>query len=212
LPVSLRWKEGGAVEGTPRQRRPLLRADLSHALSCAGGDPAARHDAAHETAARVLAAGRTGAVDLGTLLHLADSVGLDELGALWRAAAPGSLPATLWTLYLLRAWCHRRGEEVARLYRCGRVHAEVAAAVAGLPEGPSGADAAAFADALLTAVFGGDLGTSLQRAAAFCRVVAAGRGDLIDVGGAPPEIGFGGLDAAASLDRAAAAWRAGSLH
>lgn len=200
-------------EESYRPRRPLPRADLSRALSSAASDPAVRHDTAHDTAALVLEAGRSGTADLRCLLELGDSVGLDELAALWRRAEPGSLPATLWTLYLLRTWCRRHGADVVRLYRAGRPHAEVAAAIAGLPEPAGDDDVARFADELLAAVFRDDLGTSLQRAAGFCRVVAAGRGD---VAGTPDSdsahLGFGGLDAAAALDRAAAAWRAGSLH
>ncbi len=195
-----------------RARRPVLRADLSTALSAAASDPAVRHDTAHETAARVLEAGRTGVTDLDTLLELGDLVGLDELGTLWRHTEPGSLPATLWHLYLLRTWCCRQGQDVARLYTAGRPHAEVATAVAGLPDAPGPEEVGRFADELLSAVFAGDLGTNLERAAAFCRVVAAGRGELGSGRGASPEIGFGGLDAAAALERAAAAWRTGTLH
>lgn len=200
------------MEHEHRPRRPLPRADLSRALSAASSDPACRHDAAHDTAALVLEAGRSGAADLAALVELDESVGLDELAALWRRAEPGSLPATLWTLYLLRAWCRRHGEDVARLYAAGRPHAEVAAAIAGLPEIPEPGNALRFVEELLEAVYRDDLGTSLQRGAAFCRVVAAGRGALTGDGTSSPRLGFGGLDAADALDRAAAAWRRGSLH
>lgn len=195
-----------------RPRRPLPRADLSSALSEASADPASRHEAAHDTAALVLEAGRSGTADLATLLELDESVGLDELAALWRRAEPGSLPATLWTLYLLRAWCRRHGGDVVRLYEAGRPHAEVAAAIAGLPEAAGPDDALHFVEELLEAVYRDDLGTSLQRAAALCRVVAAGRGALTCSGKDSPQLGFGGLDAADALDRAAAAWRRGLLH
>ena len=198
-----------------RPRRPTLRADLSEALACDSNDPAARHERAHATARAVLAAGRSGTAESASLVTLGDTVGLDELAELWRHAEPGTLPATLWALYLLRAWCHRSGAEVARLYQAGRRHAEVADVIAGVPEAPEGADMARLADTLLADVFSGDLGTSLERAAAFSRILAAGRGEETRLGGdgtSPGELGARALEVAAQLERAAAAWRAGSLH
>lgn len=202
-------------EGRPhRPRRPTLRADLSEALGCDSNDPAARHERAHTTARAVLAAGRSGTAEQASLVTLGDTVGLDELAQLWRHAEPGTLPATLWALYLLRAWCHRSGAEVARLYRAGRRHAEVADVIAGVPEAPDAGDMARLADTLLADVFSGDLGTSLERAAAFSRILAAGRSEQATAGGdaSPGELGARALEVAAQLERAAAAWRAGSLH
>ncbi len=194
-----------------RRRRPLLVSDLTRMFG-ADPDPAARRVTAHESAASVLRAGRARDVELRALLELEETVGLDELGELWRGSDRASLPATLWTLYLLRTWCYRQGEDVARLWQSGQAHAEVAAAVAGLPEDASARDTAAFCDALLEGVFHGDLPTSLQRGAAFFRVIAAARADLPDTGHAAPELGFGALGTADDLDRAAAAWQAGALH
>lgn len=195
-----------------RPSRPVLASDLSRLAGAMEHDPGVRRDTAHESAASVLRAGRANDVDLRALLELEETVGLDELGELWRHTDRASLPATLWTMYLLRTWCHRRGEDVCRLWQVGTPHAEVAAAVAGLPAAPTPADAATFADDLLEGVYRGDLPTSLQRAAGFFRVVAAARADLPDTGHAAPELGFGALGTAEDLDRAAADWRAGVLH
>ena len=212
-------------EQPERPRRPVLRPSLAEALSSSEADPAARHELAHSTASAVLAAGRSGAADPCSLVSLAERVGLDELAELWRHAEPGTLPATLWALYLVRAWCHRRGEEVARLYRAGKVHAEVAEVIAGVPYSPEATDMARLADALLEDLFRGDLSTSLHRAAAFTRIIAAGRAHQALGGPAPAGRGAGGgdgtseaelgaraLEVAAQLERAAAAWDAGTLH
>ncbi len=200
------------MDGKERPRRPMLSPDAEKLSRETDIDPAARRDAAHASAASVLRAGRDGAVDVRTLLELEQTVGLEELCGMWRDTDRASLPSTLWTLYLLRAWCHRAGPDVVRLWHAGRPHAEVAAAVAGLPPVPTDAEVGAFADSLLAGVFAGDLSTSLHRAAGFFRVIAAARADLPDTGHAAPELGFGALTTAQDLERAADAWHAGALH
>lgn len=193
----------------PRPRRPLLGADLVHLHPATGPDPATVHDAAHNSAATVVRAARDGQADLPELLHLADTLGLDEMALLWRASERSSLPCTLWTLYVLRSWCHHAGQDVAQLWQRGLPHAEVAAAVAGLPDTPTGSQLAAFADALLEGILLGDQSATLHRAAGFFRVIATGRADLPDTGHAEPELGFCALSTADELDRAAAASQAG---
>lgn len=199
-----------------RPRRPALTADLSRVLHEVGGDPAQRLEAAHATAGAVLEAGRSGRADTQVLIGLADVVGLEELADLWSAAEPASLPSTLWKLYLLRTWCHRHPRDVTRLFRAGSAHAEVAALVAGLPAHPGPEDVPRFGDALLRGVYDGDPADALERAAAFCRVAAAGHGDDVDSTDVDPWAsalrGARILTTAAHLDAAAAAWRAGGLH
>ncbi len=195
---------------TPRPRRPLLGADLVHLFPTTGSDPATLHDAAHDSAATVVRAARDGLADVEALLHLADTLGLDEVALLWRDSDRASLPATLWTLYALRCWCYRHGQEVALLWERGLPHAQVCAAIAGLPEQPSAVEIATLSDALLAGVLLGDQAATLHRAAAFFRVIATGRADLPDTGHAEPELGFCALSTAEDLDRAAAASRAGA--
>ncbi|MGN6333915.1 MAG: hypothetical protein ACTHOD_20050 [Motilibacteraceae bacterium] len=164
----------------PRPHRPALRAVLPEELTPLSADPAVDlHDAiarGETTARAVVAAGHEGSVDVERLVALGDEVGLDELAGLWARAEAGTLPAALFALYVLRAWCRQRPDVAARLVSAGRVHADVAAAVAGVPAHADGADVVRVCDDLLRGALARDLPTSLSRAAALCRVLAAGRG------------------------------------
>jgi hypothetical protein len=184
-----------------------------------GDDPAARSELAHRSAEAVLRRGREGPGD--PPLDLVERLGgLDALAALWQDAEPGTLPATLLTLYLLREWCRGSGGEAARLYRLGSARAEVASVVAGAADPPGPADMLALADAILGSTYRGDLAVALERAAAFADVVAAGRSaDASDRAADDPEeatrqlrLARAGTRAAAALRRAARDWRAGQLH
>lgn len=183
--------------------------------------PADRAAVAHATAAAVVQAGRR--PDPGDprrthrLVALVDEVGLDELAELWQDSDGDTLPGTLWSLYLLRTWVHRHGVEAARLFAAGRAVAEVSSAVAGVAEPPGPAEVAALGDAVLTSAFDGDFAVALERAGAFCRVVAAGRAlaadDVADEADAArlTRLAGGNLRMAEQLDQAAALWRSGEL-
>lgn len=184
----------------------------------AGADPARQIELAHDTAWAVLRAARTGAqapVDLVERMG-----GLDELTTLWRHAEPATLPASLLTLHLLRAWCRTQGAEAARIYRAGLPRAEVSHAVVGVVEPPGPQDMADLADAVLTSTYRDDLAIALERAAAFCAVIGAGReSEAHDRAGDDPEeatrqlrLAAGNARAARDLARAANAWRAGKLQ
>jgi hypothetical protein len=201
-----------------RAPRPVLAADIERlAGGVAGGEPHARMELAHATAAVVVGAGRVGGEDASAdrIVHLADTVGLETLAELWRDASSDTLPGALWTLYLLRTWCRTNGTEVARLYRAGRGLAPVDEVVAGVHDDADPSAVAGLADAVLTGVYGGDLAVALERGAAFFRVVAAGREHLADDGEAGAEEltrATRNRTCAESLGRAAQAWRAGTLH
>jgi hypothetical protein len=142
-------------------------------------------------------------------------VGLDTLAALWRDADPVSLPGALWALYLLRQWCQLDGDEVTRLWRAGEPLAPADAVVAGVAAFADADAVRALPDAVLGGLYHGDLAVALERAAAFFRVVAAGRrslGDrqLLDVHGA--DLAARNDRVAAALATCAARWRAGTLH
>jgi len=203
----------GAPE--PRPHRPALFADLTEMIDAAGGaSPSSRAEIAAATAAVLVQAGRSPG-DGGRFVGLADRVGLDTLAALWRDADPVSLPGALWALYLLRQWCRTAGDEVTRLWRTGEPLAPAEVAVAGVGDYADVAAVQRVADAVLAGVYQGDLAVALERAAAFFRVVAAGRRAL---GGAALHADDG-VDLADRNDRAATAlaaaarqWRAGTLH
>jgi hypothetical protein len=207
----------GRVTEEQRPRRPIYAADVERlAAHAAGGDPYARVELAHATAAALVRAGRGGSdAPTDRLVRLAETVGLDTLSELWRSAEPDTLPGALWTLYLLRTWCERQGEGVARMFRAGRALAPVDEVVAGVAADADPPAVQRLADAVLAGAYDGDFAVALERAAAFFRVVAAGRGQLAgdDADGAA-QIRLAGrnLDCAQSLHRAAVAWRAGTLR
>jgi hypothetical protein len=206
------------VTDNTRMPRPILAANIERlAESAASGEPHARMELAHATAAAVVGAGRApepgSSVD--RVVNLADTVGLETLAELWRDASPDTLPGALWTLYLLRTWCLTNGEEVARLYRAGRGLAPVDEVVAGVHDDADPEAVGGLADSVLTGVYGGDLAVALERGAAFFRVVAAGREHLAEEGSAGAEEllrASRNRACADSLTRAARAWRAGTLH
>lgn len=179
------------------------------------------------TAAAVLAAARIegdDAVDIDSLVGLADTVGLDTLRALWRGAEPVSLANALWTLYLLRSWCQSGSAELARLWSLGEPLAAADAVVAGMNLLADEAAVATLGDAILVGAFTGDFAVALERAAAVFRVLAAGRRQLarpIDIDDAADtrDTAVSEVELADRNDRAAAAlaasakrWRSGTLR
>ena len=202
-------------------RRPTPRASWDGLEG--SPDPAERSALAHETAAVVVRLGRDEDDEELTarLVTLADEVGLEALADLWRDASPDSLPGTLWALYLLRTWVQRSGAEAARVYAAGRTWAEVSDAVAGVAEPPGPEEMARLGDAVLTSVFDGDLAVALERAAAFSRVVGAGRLALADdadehgddlEAARQTRLASGNVKLSDQLTLAARLWRAGTLR
>ncbi|GIG29871.1 hypothetical protein [Cellulomonas marina] len=208
--------------GRPRPRRPASL-DQATADALPGGlDPAQRAELAHTTAAALVRDGRAGGDDpavLARLVGLVEREGLELVATLWSDSPPSSLPGALWRLYVLREWVRRDPVTVADRYRQGVEHAPVQGAVAGvaLPPGPE--DVRATADAVLSGVYAGDLAVALERAAAFCRVLATGGAldadhlDLVDPSGAGRLTrGSAALGRTAEeLTAAAGLWRAGAL-
>ncbi len=203
----------------PDHRRPRLlpSADVE-ALAAAvhAGEPFARIELAHATAAALVDAGRgEGGPATSRLVDLAETVGLDTLSELWRDAPPDSLPGALWALYLLRTWTERQGDALARMYRAGRAYAPVDEVVAGVSDDADPAAVRALAGAVLTGAYQGDFDVALERAASFFRVIATGRRELAGAGeGAAAELELAGRNerCAEALQRAAAAWREGTLR
>ena len=162
-----------------RPHRPVLRSpDALEALG-AGTDPIAQLHAAHETAAALLHVGRAAHDPAVTtrLVALVDEIGLSTLADLWAHRPATSLPGALWRLYLLREWMVTDPDGVAREYGAGVRFTEPNHAIAGIdPPGPD--EVRRVADAILRGVFTGDFALALDRAAAFCHVVASGRAEV----------------------------------
>lgn len=196
------------AESPERPHRPARYADLTALIDAAGGTEARSPAEAASTAARALL-DAAAAGERDRLVALPDAVGIETLAELWRGSDPVSLPGVLWTLYLLRQWCRSCPDEVVRLWRAGEPHATPDAVVAGAGSHPDAEAMCRLGDAILAGAYGGDFSVALDRAAAFFRVVAAGRREGSWAAG--DELAGRNDRAARDLAAAAAAWRAGAL-
>ncbi len=174
-------------------------------------DPAETAEAAHSAALTVIHAGRSDAAPETTdrLVRLVDDLGIDTLAQLWAARPARTLPGALWRVYLVREWVQRQPEAAAREYGSGMAVAPVSHVIAGMVDPPGVAEVRDLSDRILGGVFDGDLAVALERAGAFCRVVATGRAHLEDgdVAAASALI-----TTAEDLEACARLWRAGALH
>jgi hypothetical protein len=148
-----------------------------------GEDPAAILRTAHDTA-RALVSRARDADDpavVDRLVNYTDEHGLDALAELWARSSPHSLPGALWRIYLVRVLIRQDPDGVALLFQRGtEVLSTIDPVVAGapLPAGP--AEITELADLILRGAFEGDFAIALERAAAFCRVTAAGALSIAD--------------------------------
>lgn len=148
-----------------------------------GEDPAqimrVAHDTAHLLLDRARQADDPAVID--RLVAYTDEHGIDALAELWARSSPRSLPGALWRIYLMRVLIRQDPEGMAYLFQRGtEVLATIDAVVAGapLPTGPE--EITELADQILRGLFRGDFATALDRAAAFCRVSAAGCTSVAD--------------------------------
>jgi hypothetical protein len=211
-------RDGG--RSLPRRPQPLG----PDALASVGGTlpgPAEVTEIAHQTATILVGTGRATHDPEVTarLVALVDDLGLSTVADLWSARPARSLPGTLWRLYALREWVQRSPEQASREYAAGIRFTDVAHAVAGIAEPPRPEELQRVTDQILTGVFDGDLAVALERAAAFCAVVAAGRAEIandrdeIDPGGASDltRTALAMLTTGEDLRACARLWRAGEL-
>ena len=193
-------------------RRPAMMSPA--AMEAFGGtvDPMREIEAAHQTAAVLVHAGRAANNPTVTarLVDLVEELGLSTVADLWAHRPARSLPGALWRLYVLREWVRRAPDEASLDYSAGVRFADVDHAVAGAAEPPGPSEVTTLADAILAGVFEGDLAVALERAAAFCRVVAAGRADRSEGEEAATRAAHL-LDTADDLTAAASLWRQGEL-
>lgn len=194
-----------------RPRRPLhFGPDAMEAHGGALPDPAETAEAAHAAALTVIEAGRDDASTTTTerLVRLVDDLGIDTLAQLWSGRPARSLPGALWRMYLIREWVQRQPAAAARDYGAGMAVAPVNHVVTGVVEPPGVAEVRQLSDRILSGVFDGDLAVALERAAAFCRVVATGRAHLEDgdVGSASAMV-----TTAEDLEASARLWRSDAL-
>ena len=165
------------VDSSRRHHRPMLPgAELFEELD-AGYDPAQLSEAATRAATALVRRGHAEADDalVNRVLELSEGDGLQLVAELWAGAPPDSLAGSLWRLYLLRAWIVRQPRTLADDFTRGRDRVPVSDAVAGVATPPDVEEMKRLADAVLRGVVQGDFADTLFRAAAFVKVVAAGR-------------------------------------
>jgi len=159
-----------------RFRRPAML-DMELADQIPGDiDPADRGLIAHETAFALVAQARASQDPelVARLVRLVDEEGIDTVAMMWSKAGEHTLPGALWRLYMIREWVKHDADAVARSYHHGVHAAHVRHAIAGVEDPPGPDEVRRLADAILSGVFAGDLAVALERAGAFCRVVATG--------------------------------------
>jgi len=160
--------------------RPMLPGAAHFEAITGDVDPAARTEAA-DRVATLLVRGAHGTDDeqvVARVVHLAESEGLDTLADLWSGSPADSLAGSLWRLYLLRAWVYADPSAAAREFAAGRSHTPVHEVVAGVVDPPGPDEVRHLTDLVLRGVVRGDFADTLFRAAAFARVVAAGRAQV----------------------------------
>ena len=145
-----------------------------------GADPALVREAADRAAALLVRGARaTGDAEVADRLqHLAETEGIETIAEVWSGAPADSLAGCLWRLYLLRSWVYADPVGVSRQFEAGRRSAQVARVVAGVADPPGPEQLKAMIDEVLRGIAGRDFAAVLLRAAAFSRVVAAGRAAL----------------------------------
>jgi hypothetical protein len=145
-----------------------------------GADPAQVREAG-DLAATVLVRGARTSDDpqvAERIVHLAETEGLETLAEVWSGAPADTLAGSLWRLFLLRSWVHAAPEEVAAEYDAGQRRVDVARVVAGVADPPGPDELRRMVDDVLRGIARGDFAVTLFRAAAFARIVAAGRAAL----------------------------------
>lgn len=164
----------------PRHHRPALPGAAHFDAIPVEEDPALRSEAADRCATLLVRGARDRADEeiVARVVSLADTEGLETLADLWAGSPADSLAGCLWRLYLLRSWVYADPAAAAREFDTGRHHTPVHEAVAGVVDPPGPDEVRQLVDQVLRGVARGDFADTLYRAAAFARVVSAGRAHL----------------------------------
>ncbi|WOF24113.1 DNA-directed RNA polymerase subunit beta [Microbacterium betulae] len=163
--------------------KPVRRPSETFDRLFAGSDPAEVSRAAHATATALLARVRDEADDdaVDRLITFTDRHGIDDIAELWSRSPARSLPGSLWRLYLVQLSIHDDAHTAALIYERGRAElrsADPIVAGAPIPAGPQ--ELVTLIDTIMRGAFTGDFAVALDRAAAFCRVQAAGATHVAD--------------------------------
>lgn len=197
-----------------RYHRPALPGSELFEAQPGAEDPAERAEAGARVAT-LLVRGAQDSDDrevVERILHLADNEGLDALAELWAGAPVDSLAGALWRMYVLRTWVRAEPELASREFSAGKHFAPVDEVIAGVVDPPGPGEVAELVDTLIRGVVGTDLATTLDRAAAFARLVGVGRAHLADD---PPKSTLSAarlVETAQALQHAARQERLGTLR
>ena len=160
--------------------RPMTPGDGFFSDIVGGADPAQVREAG-DLAATVLVRGARASDDpeiAERVVRLADTEGLETLAEVWSGAPADTLAGSLWRLFLLRSWVYADPDRVAGDYEAGQRRVDVARVVAGVADPPGPDELRRMVDDVLRGITRGDFAVTLFRAAAFARIVAAGRAAL----------------------------------
>jgi hypothetical protein len=148
-----------------------------------GEDPAAVLRAAHDTAHALVDRARD--TDdpevIARLIAYTDAHGIDAIAELWARSSARSLPGALWRIYLMRVLIRQDPDGTSLLFQRGsEVLQTIDTVVAGAPMPTGPEEITELADEILRGLFTGDFAIALDRAAAFCRICAAGATSIAD--------------------------------
>ncbi|WP_291057425.1 DNA-directed RNA polymerase subunit beta [Herbiconiux sp.] len=163
--------------------KPMFFSGQAFAAFHGGEDPATINRVAHETAGALLSRVRDDPQPevIDRLIAFTDDHGIDTVAELWSRAGAHSLPGSLWRIYLLRALIRQDPELTSYFFERGaQLIPSIDPVVAGAesPTGPK--EITELADRILRGLFTGDFAVALERAAAFCRIMAQGCASIAD--------------------------------
>ncbi|WP_440710054.1 DNA-directed RNA polymerase subunit beta [Herbiconiux sp. YIM B11900] len=163
--------------------KPVFFSGQAFAAFQGGEDPATINRVAHETAGALLSRVRDDPQPevIDRLIAFTDDHGIDTVAELWSRAGAHSLPGSLWRIYLLRALIRQDPELTSYFFERGaQLIPSIDPVVAGAesPTGPK--EITELADRILRGLFTGDFAVALDRAAAFCRIMAQGCASIAD--------------------------------
>lgn len=172
----------GAMSGD--YHKPTLFDGRRIEANIGGDDPAQVLRAAHESARALVDRGRQPGSDdaVARMVAYTDANGLDDLAQLWARSAADTLPGALWRLSLIRVLIRQDAVGTAIAFQQGVDRLATAdAAIAGAPSPAGPEEISQLVDRILTGAYSGDLAIALDRAAAFCRILAEGTVGEADV-------------------------------
>ncbi|MGO3147977.1 MAG: hypothetical protein ACTIJ6_09905 [Leucobacter sp.] len=168
---------------TRQHLKPILQPSAAFDWVIGSDDPGASHRIAQETSWALLNRVRRGADPeiVARVLEVASGEGINDIAELWSRESTHTLAGVLWRMYLLRRIVAADAEAAADLFARGSARiGTIDPVVAGAQEPVTPDSIAELCDQILRGAFVGDLGSALDRAASYARIMADGAADLAD--------------------------------